>query len=243
MPKPSKQVIIDAIVKEIELGNEWLSEYLREGTIYKITPPPGCNSVNVHGSYVYALINPVDGKIFYIGKGTGKRSEHHLKLLKNDCNAKKKEIIKELYLNKKFPIIWKLEHNLSSRKAVDLECILINCIPGLTNIIIPEIKDDNCYFKPAERIYQNVEFTEADCISEVIETNDLIDLMITVVCHGILYDINTFFYGYNGNLYKFVDTIHLLPDHLRKELSGKKYKNKDYLIEQILSKNRSSVKC
>lgn len=39
MPKPSKQIIIDAIIKEIEQGSiEWLSEYLKSGSIYDITP-------------------------------------------------------------------------------------------------------------------------------------------------------------------------------------------------------------
>lgn len=39
--------------------------------------------------YVYALINPIDDKIFYIGKGSGNRMYNHLKNAKALQNGKK----------------------------------------------------------------------------------------------------------------------------------------------------------
>jgi len=37
-------------------------------------------SINPSGFYVYFLINPLNNKVFYVGKGIGKRAWQHLKM-------------------------------------------------------------------------------------------------------------------------------------------------------------------
>jgi len=56
---------------------------------FRLTPPG-------HNYYVYALIDPRDNEIFYIGKGKGDRYKEHLKSNSKDKNPKKKQRIKEI---------------------------------------------------------------------------------------------------------------------------------------------------
>lgn len=75
--------------------------------------------------YVYALIDPRDDQIFYIGKGTGKRYSSHLKNNKWDFNSGKINQIQEIQncgLEVKIKILFP---NLDEDTAYDLEKVLI----------------------------------------------------------------------------------------------------------------------
>lgn len=233
MPKQSKQVIIDAIIKEIEQGSiEWLSEYLKSGSIYDITPPDCANRVNVYGYYVYALIDPFNGKIFYIGKGKGKRAYNHF-LEQNKDNTAKKDKIAEIYSNGDKAIVWILEHNMSEKSALDLECLLINTVPGLTNKTIPKLKECNKWLA-SNKAREILGMVPAECIEVDMEEcpqmskNELLDLMAVVVCNGCRSDKSEHKYILNGRFYDFSSTIHLLPARLRdsKGLSISEYINR-----------------
>lgn len=73
--------------------------------------------------YVYCYKNPIDGSLFYIGKGKKDRCYHHLK--GNRENKRFNNYIKSLINSNIFPIIEKIEENLSENKAYELEESLI----------------------------------------------------------------------------------------------------------------------
>lgn len=228
MAKENTKIIIDAIIKEAE-HLEWLTEYLKCGNIYKITPPNGANNINAYGYYVYAIIDPFCGSIFYIGKGKGKRAYDHFNE-RNKNNADKKNRINEIYSKGEKAIIWVLQHNMEEDSAFDLEALLINVIAGLTNISKPVIKETNKWFTSnmSSFGYTEVECIEADCISATMKPDELLDLMATVVCNGYRTCKNEHNYILNSNFYDFSDTIHLLPARLRnaKSISLSEYIDK-----------------
>lgn len=91
------------------------------------------NSLN--GFYVYALVDPRDDKVFYIGKGTGNRVfSHEIESEKTDESKKQKlqkilEIKKDGFFVKRLIVNW----GLSEDEAFAAEATLINllnCIPS-----------------------------------------------------------------------------------------------------------------
>lgn len=199
----------------------WLAEYLKHQNIFKISPPECANRINAYGYYVYALINPFDGKIFYIGKGKDKRAQYHLKLSKSDNNSIKKQKIEDIYKLNERPIIWVLEHNLEEKQSIHLETLLINVLRNdLTNILIPELQSDNFYLQNnIELIYKGLkdvdeyEITDAEC--EDISIGEMINLMTLVVKNGGRVHCESHTYYYNNKLYNFDNCIHFLPSKLR----------------------------
>lgn len=83
----------------------------------------------IYGShyYVYLLINPFNGEIFYVGKGKGKRAEGHLKenLRGTLSNGKKHKIINEIVESGEKPDIVVFSNNLEENDALTLERKLI----------------------------------------------------------------------------------------------------------------------
>ena len=83
-------------------------------------------------SYVYALIDPSNDEIFYVGKGTGQRLMDHIDENKEVESQKRKRITKIHSQGKvvKHDII---QHKLEEEEALKIEAALIDCISGLTN--------------------------------------------------------------------------------------------------------------
>lgn len=87
--------------------------------------------------YVYELINPIDGKTFYVGKGSGNRIEHHEKEALKEVCSKKCNKIKHIWSlgfeihRKKNALFW------DEQAAYDHETDLIAEIglQNLTNIM------------------------------------------------------------------------------------------------------------
>lgn len=88
------------------------------------------------GFYVYALVDPRDNKVFYIGKGTGNRVFSHEIETKKSCKSIKRKIqkINEIqnngFVTKKLIINWGLTEN----EAFTVEASLINILNYMPDI-------------------------------------------------------------------------------------------------------------
>jgi len=85
------------------------------------------------GYYVYAYVNPLDGQIFYVGKGKGRRVLSHLG---DRAETRKVETLKQIRAAGKQPRIEILAHALrSADTALRVEAAVIDAlgIPLLTN--------------------------------------------------------------------------------------------------------------
>jgi hypothetical protein len=83
------------------------------------------------GYYVYLYVNPIDGNIFYIGKGQENRVLAHLD---DESESKKTKIIKEIRSQGKEPIIEFLVHGLKSESdALLIESAAIDLI-GISHL-------------------------------------------------------------------------------------------------------------
>lgn len=126
MPKPNTQIIIDAIIKGIEQGADLRLCYGKE--------------IPKTGYYVYALINPLDSKMFYIGKGKGKRVLMHDKDLSQ--NKYKSKVILDILmagLNYDYVIISCFDNE---KDAFIIEDLLIRQFASkLTNISAAKQKE------------------------------------------------------------------------------------------------------
>lgn len=94
------------------------------------------------GHYVYTLIDPRNGKIFYIGKGQDNRVFYHARAEINSCDGVegnelplKLDVIKKIRVAKLEPIHVIHRHGMSREEALEVEAGLIDATPGLTNVV------------------------------------------------------------------------------------------------------------
>ena len=92
-------------------------------------------------NYVYRLIDPRDFQTFYVGRGVGNRVFQHAKdELENfekdeDELTTKLKQIREIRLSGKEVLCVIHRHGLTKDQAKEVESALIDCYPGLTNLV------------------------------------------------------------------------------------------------------------
>ena len=99
------------------------------------------NVIDEIGNYVYRLIDPRDFQTFYVGRGVGNRVFQHAKEeLKHfeddeDSLSMKLEQIRDIRLSGKEVICVIHRYGLTKEQAMEVESALIDCYPGLTNLV------------------------------------------------------------------------------------------------------------
>ena len=92
-------------------------------------------------NYVYRLIDPRDFQTFYVGRGRGNRVFQHakdeLKHFKDDEDELTTKIkqIRDIRLSGKEVICVIHRYGLTKEQAMEVESALIDCYPGLTNLV------------------------------------------------------------------------------------------------------------
>ena len=94
-------------------------------------------------NYVYKLIDPRDGKVFYIGKGRGDRVLSHIReetAFKDNADAdyvisSKLSVIRSIKKEGLIPEHVIVRHGMTEHQATLVEAILIEETPGLTNLV------------------------------------------------------------------------------------------------------------
>ena len=117
----------------------FIAEYLKDGNATRSAITAGYSfSCDIKGYYVYLLVDPRNGKIFYVGKGKGDRVLHHERLVKKGRvdNPFKCNIISDILKSGNEVSHYIFESNLSESDAYTLEKNVINGvgIDKLTNI-------------------------------------------------------------------------------------------------------------
>lgn len=92
-------------------------------------------------NYVYRLIDPRDFQTFYVGRGVGNRVFQHAKAElvnfekdEDELTTKLKQI-REIRLSGKEVLCVIHRHGLTKDQAKEVESALIDCYPGLTNLV------------------------------------------------------------------------------------------------------------
>lgn len=90
-------------------------------------------------AYVYKLIDPRNGQVFYIGKGKGDRIFEHTKgIFKSDDEddaSLKNKTIRAIHNSGLVPLNVIVRHGMNDNEALHVEAALIDSTPGLTNIV------------------------------------------------------------------------------------------------------------
>ncbi|MDG5814728.1 hypothetical protein QA601_06555 [Chitinispirillales bacterium ANBcel5] len=123
---------------------------------------------NALGYYVYALIDPFNDVIFYVGKASGNnRAFYHLNTTSKE--SAKNQKIKEIRLKGKEPVIEILRYGLESEKsAFEVEAAIIDTIgiDNLTNVVRGHgIENGRLTIREIERLHGSIPV----CINEINE--------------------------------------------------------------------------
>lgn len=92
---------------------------------------------NAKRFYVYELVDPRTGAVFYVGKGVGARMYHHARDVRRGhrSNEAKTRIIEAIHSAGSEPIARAVAHYEDERDAIEHEADMICSMSGLTNIM------------------------------------------------------------------------------------------------------------
>ena len=110
--------------------------------------------------YVYLLVDPTNGNIFYVGKGKGNRMKAHLAKAQcsRDLNQCKQAKIRSIRSAGAEPICYVFEDSLGEVQAFALERQLITCLRehGLTNISGGQVSSAESMLERVNRLNDSI---------------------------------------------------------------------------------------
>lgn len=167
--------------------------------------PEVCEKI---GSYVYRLIDPRNGQTFYVGKGKGNRVFAHVyDALKSydgvnyedkteDDICAKIKLIREIH-NAGLEVIHVIQRwGLTENSAFEVESAIIDCFPGLSNVI--DGHDTDRGVTSALELEKSLAlklYTEPDFKYIIIKTTS--DRVNCDFCHGSLYEATRYAWRLN----------------------------------------------
>lgn len=124
--------------------------------------------------YVYQLIDPRNGKIFYVGKGSGDRlNDHERDVLRGKVtNKEKTNRMKQIHAEGFRVISHIVSVHSDEHDALDAEAELIEQLPGLTNICAkgsPSVSNIEFIKKTIEKIRSNAMIDLMSIRQEIID--------------------------------------------------------------------------
>ncbi|MFR9524323.1 MAG: GIY-YIG nuclease family protein, partial [Rikenellaceae bacterium] len=134
--------------------------------------------------YVYALIDPRDNKIFYIGKGHDDRVFCHINDALNPqniaVNNDKYEIIRDITRNNNNVKHYILRHNMNETEAFIVESVLINLLTFKDFKHIANISNIICGYRQEEHGIKTAEEVEL-----YYNCQDLVDIQHNILSINI----------------------------------------------------------
>jgi len=129
----------------------------------------------VRGYYVYFLIDPRDGNIFYVGKGSGRRAESHAKnvVAGRVDNAPKFKRIRDIHISGHEVVELIVDSGMSEDAAYRTERMFIKSLReyGLTNIVNGCVTNNEAATLMAEELLKRLKsFDEWSIDIEAVET-------------------------------------------------------------------------
>ena len=116
------------------------------------------------GYYVYALKDPRDSRIFYIGKGTGNRVFQHIRCaIETEDESDKLNLIREIQSTGKKVECYILHHGLEEEEALMIESACIELI-GL-DILTNKVKGHHSWDEGLKTIDEIIQYYDAKIIT------------------------------------------------------------------------------
>ena len=126
------------------------------------------------GYYVYALLNPINSKVFYIGKGNNNRVFAHVQEIldfKREINSIKKTEIKEILNQGKQIEHYIIRHGLTEKEAYLIESTLIDYNNTLIHKLTNEVNGHHSAFygiKTTDELIRQYNAPDLESITDAV---------------------------------------------------------------------------
>ena len=135
--------------------------------------------------YVYLLVDPRDGKIFYVGKGKGDRVFAHLRCAESsDAESEKMNTIREIQGAGKEVLYYIARHGLEEAEAFLVESVLIDLLTFRDFSSVANITNIQAGHHQFDRGIKTAEELEALYNGGELEEHGIVDRVLTINING-----------------------------------------------------------